>query len=141
MPRGKTVPTSRQPDAAHRRVGGMVIGPDFRLLRTLPRVPELLIWADNALLPTGHYREPTGDFFLFVYGWGTDVYSPGWQVTPRVRRSMCVSGRARRFDRLLLQRSGVPIFQRWWGKRLRWRRGRCFRRAHVFDIDVQPFNQ
>jgi hypothetical protein len=26
--------------------------------RTLPSVPELLIWADKSLLPTGHYREP-----------------------------------------------------------------------------------
>jgi hypothetical protein len=32
----------------YRRVGGMVFGPDFGLVRTLPRVPELLIWADNA---------------------------------------------------------------------------------------------
>ena len=36
----------------------MVFGPDFRLVRSLPSVPELLISADNALLPTAHYCEP-----------------------------------------------------------------------------------
>jgi hypothetical protein len=31
----------------------MVFGPDFGLVRTLPSVPELLIWVDNACCQQG----------------------------------------------------------------------------------------
>ncbi len=41
------------------RVGGMVFGPDFGLVRTLPSVPELLIWADNA--PVANRALPRAD--------------------------------------------------------------------------------
>ena len=37
---------------------GMVFGPGFRLVRTLPSVPELLIWADNAYCQQGTTNEP-----------------------------------------------------------------------------------
>lgn len=46
----------------------MVYGPDFRLVPTLPSVPELLLWADNPPLPTGHNREPIdGPLFSFAH--------------------------------------------------------------------------
>ncbi len=35
----------------------MVLDQIAGTLRTLPSVPELFIWADNAPLPTGHYPE------------------------------------------------------------------------------------
>jgi hypothetical protein len=45
----------------NRRVGGMVFGPDFRLVRALPSVPEWLIWADNAhSCQRGTTATPTG---------------------------------------------------------------------------------
>ena len=48
---------------------GMVFGPGFRLVRTLPSVPELLIWADNAYCQQGTTNEPIDGDVLAVAVW------------------------------------------------------------------------